>query len=726
MTSPFGPPPSGDPSGSLPPPPPGGPTPASPPPPPPPSRPITQEIPVTPGPAGGPPRLGGAGDDAPGGGGRGSTQVVDQPLRSWSPPNPLDPLEPRTGSAGGSPPWWVVAAVIGGAVIATYVVWFLTNSWLRNAYEDGRGYWVPAVALAVAGGLWGLLMGGPGALQRAGLGTLTGAVSGVVGSFVFGSTETHFNAIDDTVLSGASLLRALGWGAFTAAAWAATLGVSTERHRMTQVGTGAAIGGFATGATMGLLAGTNLFGTRVVPTDLWWSLPIRDADAEVSVLPLLLLGVGVPVTIAALNRRSVGLAGRPLLAGALASLLIPVIGGAVGYTTDLDDARRDGTFAGGGPGPDISVPDISLPDTVVPTLPATSTAPPTSEPSDTTEPATTEPVTTEPVLPATSEPAAADSSVPVTTSAAGVATTSPGVSTTATTAAPATSTTVTATTAPASTTSAPADTTDATTVETTAGTPVETTGDTSVDTVADSSVADTTPATTADTTPDSTPDTTVESTPDTTLDSTPTSEPPPDTVAVPFDAGIPFVVAYRGAATNDNGQTADVLIAVGRAAEPADADEIWNGPSTCAPEGSAVIPFVIEIVTTDPAVTYVDVRFSQGAAVDPAAAASHPMTIEFHDPDGSTRCAPATAADTSNTAAFTAWPAQTPANAGYAYGYFVIPDFFTGDPALAESAAAVTVVPIVNQVVTSTVMTVDGATPIDVSGGPSQALDLIP
>lgn len=676
MTSPFGTPPSGDPSGSLPPPPPSGPTPGGPPPPPP-SRPITEEVPVTPGPgsASGPPLLGDIDTGAPGSRGRGSTQVVDQPLRSWSPPNPLDPVTPPAGPADATPPWWVIAAVVGGAVIACYVVWFVTNSWLRNAAPDGRGYWVPAAAFAVAGGLWGLLMGGPDALKRAAIGAGAGAVSGVVGSFVLGSGDTHLNAVDDTILSGGSLLRALGWGAFTAAAWAVTLGAGTVRTRMAHVGTGAAIGGFVTGATMGLLAGTNLFGSRVVPTDLWWSLPIRDADAEATVLPLLIVGIGIPVTLAAVNRRAVAIAGRPLLIGGVASLLVPIVAGAAGYTSDLDSARRDGTFAGG---PVPTVPDISLPDIVLPNLP------------DTSEVATSNAATSEPGA-ASSEPGPA--TTPGTDDPAATSTTAatvPGVSTTA-----------------AVTTGSPE--TDP------AGTEPVTTDATSTPSAA-TAPADTSPA-----------DSTDETTPG---DTTPGSEPvsPGDTVALPFDAGIPFAVAYSGAATNDNGQAADVLIAVGRPASLADADEIWNGPSTCAADGAAVIPFIIQVTTADPAVTYVDVRFSQGA-VDADAAAAHPMTIEFHDPDGATRCTDATGPDTSNTPAFTAWPVQTPDAPGYAYGYFIVGGFFD-DEAAAGAAAVVSVVPIVNQVVTSTVVTVDGTQPIEftdpVSGEPGQALDLVP
>lgn len=727
MTSPFGTPPSGDPSGSLPPPPPGGPIPGSPPPPPSPSRPITEEVPVTPGPArGAPPQVGEPGTDSPWAPGRGSTQVVDGPLRSWTPPNPLDPVDPPTEQSGANPPWWVIAAVVGGAVVACYVVWLLTNTWLRNAYPDGRGYWVPAVALAVSGGLWGLLMGGPDALKRAGFGTAAGAVAGVVGSLVFGSTETHLNAFDNAIVSGASLLRALGWGAFTAAAWAATLGAGTVRSRMSQVGAGAAVGGFATGATMGLLAGTNVFGsgTRVWPTDLWWSVPIRDVDAELTVLPLLLVAIGVPVTLAAVNRTAVAAVGRPLALGAVASLLVPIIGGAAGYASDLDSARRDGPIAVG------EIPEATLPDIAVPTLPDISV----TDSGLPTLPADSSPATSEPSAPSSAAPAGA-----ATTEPAGTADTTETTDTTEstdTTGASASPSTTSAGTDPgaSSPVSVPADSApaDSTTVAVSTTSSASTTSGATTTPTSTTSAASTT-ATGATTT--STPGTTTTSAP--TVDSTVTestpagSDPsgPGDTVAVPFDAGIPFTVAFTGTATNDVGEVAEVLVAVGEAAPPADADEIWPGPSTCATEGSAVIPFIIQVTTTEPAVTYVDVRFSQGA-VDADAAVDHPMTIEFHDADGTTRCTDATAADTSNTAAFTAWPAQSPDAPSFAYGYFIVEGYFADGEPIGEPAAVVAVVPIVNQVVTSTAATVEGAAPVDftdpTSGEPSQALDLVP
>lgn len=768
MTSPFGTPPSGEPSESLPPPRPGEPSPASPPPPPPGRRgPITEEVPITPGPAT-PPLLG---DEPPPSKGS-DTQVVDRPNRDAPPPDLLGPPPPTRDP--GQPPWWVVAAVIGGAVVACYVVWLLTDTWVGNALADGRAWWVPLTALAAAGGLWALLLGGTGVLTRAGLGVAAGAVTGVIGSLLLGSGDTHVDAVDDTLLSGASLLRALLWGAFTAVAWAVTLGAATVRERIAHVAAGAAVGGFATGVGMGLLAGTNLFGDRVVPTDLWWPVPLRDYDAEATVLPLLLLSIGVPIAIAAVTRLAPAGAGRPLLTAAVAALFVPLLAGVAGYLTDLDEARRDGTYAGVPVEPPTLPDDLTLPDdseSSDASGPASSPPPEHTTPADTTAD-DSQPSATEPADVGDTAPAGSDGETPATDPGG----TPPGSGLAPD--APAAPDTASMDTTPAIDASAPSDTGAPTDAATTDGTTTDdpatdavTTDVVTTDAVPTDSVPDPSPpggpVTTdggdsvpapaatdpsdtgaADTAPDpaaSTPP--ADSTTDSTTDSLPTdSVPPPsdpdgsapagsgpagpgDTVAVPFDAGIDFVATYTGVATNDNGETADVLIAVGRAAPADEVDLVWPGPPTCAPEGAAVIPFVIEVRTADPAVTYLDVRFSQGA-VAPDAVADHPMTIEFHDPDGTTRCADATAPETSNTPAFTSWPAITADAPGYAYGYFIVADFFADDAATAADAAAVAVVPIVNTVVTSTQASFDGTAPREftdpVTGEAAQALVLVP
>lgn len=92
--------------------------------------------------------------------------------------------------------------------------------------------------------------------------------------------------------------RALGWAAFGAVAWGATLAVATPPQRAVNVGLGAALGGAAVGAAMGLLTGTFVFGENLIPTDVWWSLPIKATDVDARALPVLIVAVALPLFLA--------------------------------------------------------------------------------------------------------------------------------------------------------------------------------------------------------------------------------------------------------------------------------------------------------------------------------------------------------------------------------------------------------------------------------------------
>ncbi len=254
---------------------------------------------------------------------------LGEPL--YGAPVPCEP-KPNVG-------WAALAAV--AAVAVAFATWWGSNGSILRTADDGHFVWVQVSLVGTAGLGWGLLQPGANRLLRAVMGAAVGMAAGAGGAFLLGTAKLHGNAAADEVLSGASLARALGWAAFGAVAWGATLAVATPPQRAVKVGLGAALGGAAVGAGMGVLAGTYVFGENVIPTDVWWSLPIKSTDVDARALPVLILAVAVPMvlaTTAGSARRLVG----PVAVGVAACLFVPGIAAAAGYSTDLDQARRDG------------------------------------------------------------------------------------------------------------------------------------------------------------------------------------------------------------------------------------------------------------------------------------------------------------------------------------------------------------------------------------------------
>jgi len=229
----------------------------------------------------------------------------------------------------------VVAAAAGFAVLVA------SKQALLDRDVDERHFFIQVAVFVVAGLGWALAHPGPQRALRAGLGAVAGAIAGVAGTFALGSTDQHIEAYGDEVVSGSSAGRALLWAAVTAAAWAVTIMAGTPREQMARTATGAAFGGAATGAAMGVLAGTTQFGSDNFTTDLWFSLPFADAGDAVRALPLLLVACLMPLVLAATAGRAASFA--PILStGIAAVLLLPALGGFAGYQTDLDEARRNG------------------------------------------------------------------------------------------------------------------------------------------------------------------------------------------------------------------------------------------------------------------------------------------------------------------------------------------------------------------------------------------------
>ncbi|MDQ3312830.1 MAG: hypothetical protein M3517_12070, partial [Actinomycetota bacterium] len=214
----------------------------------------------------------------------------------------------------------VVAAAAGFAVLVA------SKQALLDRDVDERHFFIQVAVFVVAGLGWALAHPGPQRALRAGLGAVAGAIAGVAGTFALGSTDQHIEAYRDEVVSGSTAGRALLWAAVTAAAWAVTIMAGTPREQMARTATGAAFGGAATGAAMGVLAGTTQFGSDNSATDLWFSLPFADAGAAVRALPLLLVACLVPLVLAATAGRAASFA--PILStGIAAALLLPALGG---------------------------------------------------------------------------------------------------------------------------------------------------------------------------------------------------------------------------------------------------------------------------------------------------------------------------------------------------------------------------------------------------------------
>ena len=262
---------------------------------------------------------------------------------SGGPPPPPPPYPTRFDGGGPSPranPAMALLVAVG-ATAAALIVMLASKDALAERTGDDKHFLVQVALFGVGGLGWALIQPGADRALRAGLGAAAGAGIGTVGTLLLGSTDLHGEALSDAVLSGGSLGRAALWALVGAAGWAVTIVAGTVRDRMPQAATGAALGGGASGATMGLLAGTYQFGDSVIPTDVWLTFPFTDAGEAMRSIPVLLFSTIVPLVLATTAVRAVRL--RPAVAaGVTVCLLLPAVGGLAGYSTDLDQARRDG------------------------------------------------------------------------------------------------------------------------------------------------------------------------------------------------------------------------------------------------------------------------------------------------------------------------------------------------------------------------------------------------
>lgn len=371
---------------------------------------------------------------------------LQPPRPGHLPPPPqypsLGPPVPPPGNAGLGAA--LLVALVSSA--AALVMWFLSKDTLAQRGLDGRHFLVQLTLFTVAGAGWALAQPGERRLLRAGLGLIAGVAVGVGGTFVLGTTEQHQEAAADAVLAGDSLGRAVLWAAVGAAAWAIIVAAGTRRDRIAHAATGAALGGAATGAAMGLLAGTNVFGANVFATDIWWSFPFDGSDDGARAVPLLVTATVVPLVLAASAARAPRLQ-KIVAAGAVGCLLLPALGGLAGYSTDIDEARRNGVdldvsspgdldVDGGGSSADVDVdvdetaasdgsdaeessgsteieaqPANTTPPFTLPAAPATSSTNQTSSPPATPLPAP--PPTRPPATPPATVPSKVDPGYPV-------------------------------------------------------------------------------------------------------------------------------------------------------------------------------------------------------------------------------------------------------------------------------------------------------------------------
>jgi len=220
-------------------------------------------------------------------------------------------------------------------------VWFLSKDALTERGVNDRHFLVQLTLFAVAGVGWALVQAGADRPLRAGLGLVAGAAVGIGGTFVLGTTEQHQDAAADAVFSGASFGRAALWTAIGAAAWAITIAAGTRRDRIAPAATGAALGGAATGRRWACWPARTCLAASVFATDIWWSYPLDGGDDGASAAPLLVAATVVPLLLASGAARAPRL--QPIVAfGVAGCLLIPGLGGLAGYSTDIDEARRNG------------------------------------------------------------------------------------------------------------------------------------------------------------------------------------------------------------------------------------------------------------------------------------------------------------------------------------------------------------------------------------------------
>lgn len=255
--------------------------------------------------------------------------------------------------------------IAAAVAVVCWLLWYALEDTLRDARVDDRVVWVPMVTMAVAGALWGAVSRGRAQAARIAAGLAAGAVTGALGALLAGRAKPHIEAAATGKIDIGNIVV---WALIGAAAWAITLGAASSPERRVTTMLGAGVGGAASGALMGAMLGHDVTGSppKVMPTDIWWSLPLRAADVGPRVIPVLLVGIVVPMLCASPVRR----VNVTLLRAAVAALVLIVCGVALAQRDDAGattvERTTDHTDDGTDTLPDITVPQITMPDTVAP------------------------------------------------------------------------------------------------------------------------------------------------------------------------------------------------------------------------------------------------------------------------------------------------------------------------------------------------------------------------